>query len=76
MKPQVVLRSKPHETLLRGSLAATATDSRQLQMLNATPETEAEIREQANRGFARLRRQPDLLLGFFHYAGLRVKRLI
>ncbi len=42
---------------------------------NATPETEAEIREQADRGFARLRRRPDLLLGFFHHAGLRVKQL-
>lgn len=44
-------------------------------MRNATPETEAEIRKQADRGFARLRRRPDLLLGFFHHAGLRVKRL-
>ena len=40
-----------------------------------TPETEAEIREQVDRGFARLRRRPDLLLGFFHHAGLRIKRL-
>ena len=44
-------------------------------MRGATPETEAEIRTQADRGFARLRRRPDLLLGFFHHAGLRVKRL-
>jgi transposase len=44
-------------------------------MRNATPETEADIREQANRGFARLRRRPDLLLSFFRNAGLRVKRL-
>jgi transposase len=44
-------------------------------MKGATPETEAEIREQADRGFARLRRRPDLLLGFFHHAGLRIKRL-
>jgi hypothetical protein len=43
-------------------------------MLNATPETEAEIRAQADRGFARLRRRPDLLLNFFRHAGLRVKR--
>jgi hypothetical protein len=42
---------------------------------NATPETEEEIRQQADRGFARLRRRPDILLGFFHHAGLRVKRL-
>jgi transposase len=44
-------------------------------MRNAMPETEAEIRAQADRGFVRLRRRPDLLLGFFHHAGLRVKRL-
>jgi transposase len=44
-------------------------------MKGATPETEEEIRKQADRGFARLRRRPDLLLGFFHRAGLRVKRL-
>ena len=43
-------------------------------MRNATPETEAEIRVQADRGFARLRRRPDILLSFFHHAGLRVKR--
>jgi hypothetical protein len=44
-------------------------------MRDALPETEAEIRKQADRGFARLRRRPDLLLSFFHHAGLRVKRL-
>jgi transposase len=44
-------------------------------MRNANPETDEEIRRQADRGFARLRRRPDLLLGFFHHAGLRVKRL-
>jgi transposase len=44
-------------------------------MKGATPETEAEIRSQADRGFARLRRRPDLLLGFFHHAGLSIKRL-
>ena len=43
-------------------------------MKGATPETEVEIRKQADRGFARLRRRPDLLLGFFRHAGLRVKR--
>jgi transposase len=42
---------------------------------NATPETEEEIRRQTDRGFARLRRRPDLLLGFFHHAGLRVNQL-
>jgi transposase len=42
---------------------------------NATPETEEEIRQQADRGFARLRRRPDILLGLFHHAGLAVKQL-
>ena len=42
---------------------------------NATPETEEEIRQQADRGFARLRHRPNILLGFFHHVGLRVKRL-
>jgi transposase len=43
-------------------------------MKGATPETEAEIRHRADRGFERVRRRPDLLLSFFHHAGLRVKR--
>jgi transposase len=42
---------------------------------NASPETTEEIREQADRGFARLRRRPDLVLEFFRHAGLEVKRL-
>jgi transposase len=42
---------------------------------NAVPETTEEIREQADRGFARLRRRPDLVLEFFRHAGLAVKRL-
>ena len=45
------------------------------QFLNATPETPQQLRSQANRGFARLRQRPDLILGFFHHAGYRVKRL-
>jgi transposase len=44
-------------------------------LLNATPEDTAQIRKQVNRGFARLRHRPDLILGFFRHAGLRVKRL-
>jgi hypothetical protein len=44
-------------------------------MRNSAAETEVAIREHADRGFARLRRRPDLLLGFFRHAGLRVKRL-
>jgi hypothetical protein len=43
-------------------------------LLNATPEDTRQIRKQANRGFARLRRRPDLILAFFHHAGYRVKR--
>jgi transposase len=40
---------------------------------NARPASEAEIRTMLDRGFARLRRRPDLLLGFFHAAGLSVR---
>jgi transposase len=43
-------------------------------MKGATPETEEEIRQLADRGFARLRRPPDLLLGLFHHVGLHVTR--
>lgn len=42
---------------------------------NFTPHTLPELRRQVDRGFARLRRRPDLLLGFFHHAGLTVKQL-
>lgn len=42
---------------------------------NATPATAQEICKLLSRGFARLRRRPDLLLGFIHAAGLRVKQL-
>jgi transposase len=44
-------------------------------LLNATPENPQQLRSQANRGFARLRHRRDLILGFFHHAGYRVKRL-
>jgi hypothetical protein len=33
------------------------------------------MRQQADRGFARLRKRPDLLLNFFHLAGLKLKQL-
>lgn len=42
---------------------------------NSTPQSVAEIRMLVDRGFARLRRRPDLLLSFFHHAGLTVKQL-
>jgi transposase len=42
---------------------------------NARPVTRKEIRSMIDRGFARLRRRPDLLLGFFHAAGLSVRKL-
>lgn len=42
---------------------------------NARPSTRAEIRTRLDRGFQRLRRRPDLLLSFFHAAGLGVKQL-
>ena len=44
-------------------------------LINSTPENTRQIRNQADRGFARLRHRPDLILGFFHHAGFRVKRL-
>lgn len=33
------------------------------------------IRRLLDAGFARVRRRPDLILGFFHHAGLRVRQL-
>ncbi len=42
---------------------------------NATPANAREICQLLDRGFARLRRRPDLLLSFFHEAGLAVKQL-
>jgi transposase len=42
---------------------------------NARPANTSEIRVMLDRGFARLRRRPDLLLGFIHAAGLSVKQL-
>lgn len=42
---------------------------------NATPANKEEIRTMVNRGFARLRHRPDLLLSFVHAAGLSVRQL-
>jgi len=42
---------------------------------NARPETTLQIRAMLDRGFARLRRRPDLLLSFFHHARLSVRQL-
>jgi transposase len=42
---------------------------------NARPASKEEIRFMLDRGFARLRRRPDLLLGFFHNAKLSVRQL-
>lgn len=42
---------------------------------NACPKTKEEIRSMLNLGFARLRRRPDLILSFFHAAGLSVRQL-
>ncbi len=44
-------------------------------LANATPADRPALRKQLNRGFARLRRRPDLLLSFVHAAGLSVRRL-
>jgi transposase len=42
---------------------------------NACPKTKEDIRSMLNLGFARLRRRPDLILSFFHAAGLSVRQL-
>ena len=42
---------------------------------NARPSDKHEIRSMLDRGFARLRRRPDLLLSFFHAAGVPVRLL-
>ena len=42
---------------------------------NATPLTSDDIQPLIDRGFARLRKRPDLILSFFHRAGLSVKDL-
>lgn len=42
---------------------------------NATPETVSEVCAILDRGFARLRRRPDLLYHFIRHAGLVVKQL-
>lgn len=41
---------------------------------NARPENKKEMQALLNYGFARLRRKPDLLLKFFHFAGLSVRQ--
>lgn len=46
-----------------------------IQLKNARPENKADMRKMLNRGFARLRHRPDLLLSFFHAAGLSVRQL-
>ena len=42
---------------------------------NTCPKTKEDIRSMLNLGFARLRRRPDLILSFFHAAGLSVRQL-
>jgi len=42
---------------------------------NARPACKKEMHSSLDRGLARLRRRPDLLLGFFHAAGLSVRKL-
>jgi transposase len=45
------------------------------QLKNARPAHKAQMRTLLDRGFARLRHRHDLLLSFFHHAGLSVKQL-
>lgn len=42
---------------------------------NARPTCKSEMRSMLDRGFARLRHRPDLLLSFFRRAGLSVRQL-
>lgn len=42
---------------------------------NALPADLGDLRAGVDRGFARLRRRPDLILGFFRHAGLDVNQL-
>ena len=42
---------------------------------NARPTDKKEMRSMLDRGFARLRQRPDLLLSFFRAAGLSVRQL-
>jgi transposase len=42
---------------------------------NANPINVAELRTQVDRGFARLRNRPDMLLGFIRHSGLKIKQL-
>lgn len=42
---------------------------------NATPSDVDEVRVMLDRGFACLRRRPDMLLNFIHQAGLSVRQL-
>lgn len=42
---------------------------------NVLPVDTHHIRRLLDAGFARVRRRPDLILGFFHHAGLRVRQL-
>jgi len=44
-------------------------------MKNAVLHSKDEIRNALNQGFARLRKRPDILLGFFQHAGLKVNQL-
>jgi transposase len=45
------------------------------QLKNAIFHSKSEIRGGLNRGFARLRKRPDILLGCFQHAGLKLKQL-
>ena len=44
-------------------------------LANANPDDREQMRRFLERGFARLRRRPDLLLSFIHAAGLPVRQL-
>jgi transposase len=45
-------------------------------MKNGIYHSKAEIRQNLDKGFARLRKRPDILLGCFHHAGLALNQLM
>jgi transposase len=72
--PEIIVEPLPKyapelnpEEYCHGNVKTNAAD--------ATPTDRMDIRHILDRGFARLRRRPDLLLSFIHAAGLSVRQL-
>jgi transposase len=72
--PEIVIETlPPYAPELNPEEYCHGNVKRRLQ--NVTPSDPHEVRTLLDRGFARLRRRHDLLLHFFHQAGLVVKQL-